>query len=259
MLSQELNYRRAAEILFISQPALSAAIRQLEAAVGGRLFDRDTRSVALTDLGQNGSPRSEQALREVDLTLAAAADLVGHSPFGSGTSSAREPISCSASWTIWRRPPRRDGRDDRVRLLRPRPPDWRPGRPTSPYSARRSSCPVSRWWSWPRAWVACLPRAHRWFSGVALIAELLDEPIVVAPASAGPWRDYWIAADVRGDRPALIAAEAATYEAETTMVLEGRGHQLHHLLDLPALRPAGPRLRADPRPARQLHHGGVAP
>ena len=51
VLAEELNYRRAAEQLFISQPALSAAIRQLEQAIGGRLFDRDTRSVTLTAFG----------------------------------------------------------------------------------------------------------------------------------------------------------------------------------------------------------------
>lgn len=51
VLGEELNYRRAAERLFITQPALSTAIKQLEQSFGVVLFNRNTREVALTDLG----------------------------------------------------------------------------------------------------------------------------------------------------------------------------------------------------------------
>ncbi|WP_396836847.1 LysR family transcriptional regulator [Mycobacterium sp. ITM-2016-00318] len=50
VLGEELNYRRAAERLFITQPALSTAIKQLEHHLGVMLFTR-TREVALTELG----------------------------------------------------------------------------------------------------------------------------------------------------------------------------------------------------------------
>ena len=74
------------------------------------------------------------------------------------------------------------------------------------------------------SWVACLPRTHRLAGRSRLrINELLDEPIVVAPASAGRWRDYWMATDARHGRPANIVAEAATYEAETTLIARGVG------------------------------------
>jgi len=74
------------------------------------------------------------------------------------------------------------------------------------------------------SWVACLPRTHRLAGRSELkIGELLDEPIIVAPESAGTWRDYWMAADVRQGRPANIAGEAATYEAETTLIARGVG------------------------------------
>lgn len=39
-LGEQLNYRRAAERLFISQPALSSAIKQLELQLGAQLLDR---------------------------------------------------------------------------------------------------------------------------------------------------------------------------------------------------------------------------
>jgi DNA-binding transcriptional LysR family regulator len=78
------------------------------------------------------------------------------------------------------------------------------------------------------AWVACLPRDHRLASRDEVeIAELLDDPIVCAPMSAGMWRDYWLAMDARGGREPTIAAVAATYEAETTCIARGLGIKLH--------------------------------
>lgn len=45
------SYRRAAQALFIAQPALSVSIRKLEDAVGATLFERGARGVTLTDAG----------------------------------------------------------------------------------------------------------------------------------------------------------------------------------------------------------------
>lgn len=50
-LSERLNFRRAADDLGMTQPALSRAIAQLEADLGLPLFERDTRSVVLTEAG----------------------------------------------------------------------------------------------------------------------------------------------------------------------------------------------------------------
>ncbi|MDT0347136.1 LysR family transcriptional regulator [Streptomyces litchfieldiae] len=51
-VAEELNFSRAAERLGMAQPPLSRAIRQMERRLGADLFHRDTRHVALTDLGR---------------------------------------------------------------------------------------------------------------------------------------------------------------------------------------------------------------
>ncbi|HYO02271.1 MAG TPA: LysR family transcriptional regulator [Mycobacterium sp.] len=50
-MAKKLNFRRAAEKLFITQPALSTAIKALEHQTGATLLRRNTRGVALTDVG----------------------------------------------------------------------------------------------------------------------------------------------------------------------------------------------------------------
>lgn len=74
-VAEELNFTRAAERLYIAQPSLSAAIRQLERQIGVQLFDRDTRRVVLTAAGHAMLPHARDALaaaeRGVDAALAA--------------------------------------------------------------------------------------------------------------------------------------------------------------------------------------------
>ena len=74
------------------------------------------------------------------------------------------------------------------------------------------------------SWVACLPRDHRLADRAEVeIAELLDDPIVCAPMTAGSWRDYWLAMDAREGRPPTIAGVAATYaegEADPAVLAE---------------------------------------
>lgn len=51
-LSEQLHFRRAAEILHVSQPALSKQIRRLEDRMGGQLLTRRSRGLHLTPAGQ---------------------------------------------------------------------------------------------------------------------------------------------------------------------------------------------------------------
>ena len=71
-LAQTLNFTRAAERCFVSQPALTQAIKRLEDELGGELITRDGRSSELTSLGQNLRGYFEQIDRTRQLVGATA-------------------------------------------------------------------------------------------------------------------------------------------------------------------------------------------
>lgn len=58
------SFTRAAEILNATQPTLSAQIRELESTLEVRLFDRNTRAVALTAAGEDLLPVVDQLLTD---------------------------------------------------------------------------------------------------------------------------------------------------------------------------------------------------
>jgi len=64
-VSQERNFRRAAEKVFVSQPALSLAIQKLEEELGIQIFERSRTSVSATPIGELIIIQAQRALEEV--------------------------------------------------------------------------------------------------------------------------------------------------------------------------------------------------
>ncbi len=68
-LAEELHFGRTADRLFVSQARVSQTVKALENRVGGRLFDRTSRQVSLTPLGERLHnelrPGYEQILRAI--------------------------------------------------------------------------------------------------------------------------------------------------------------------------------------------------
>ncbi|MFC9508193.1 LysR family transcriptional regulator [Streptomyces sp. NPDC057002] len=60
---EEASFTRAAEVLHVSQPALSHQIKALERSVGGALLERLPRGVRLTPMGRAFLPHAELAVR----------------------------------------------------------------------------------------------------------------------------------------------------------------------------------------------------
>lgn len=73
----EGSFTRAAELLHVTQPALSHQIRALERAVGARLLDRLPRAVRLTPAGRAWLPHARAALADAERAVTAARRTAG--------------------------------------------------------------------------------------------------------------------------------------------------------------------------------------
>jgi LysR family hydrogen peroxide-inducible transcriptional activator len=63
-VAEEQHFGRAAERSFVSQPSLSAAIKNVEQELGVRLFERSRRGIKLTDIGEEIVVQARRTLEE---------------------------------------------------------------------------------------------------------------------------------------------------------------------------------------------------
>jgi len=68
---RHLNYTRAAEEVFLTQPAVSRQVRQLEEELGVRLFEQIGKSLHLTDAGETLAVEAERLLGAMERTAEA--------------------------------------------------------------------------------------------------------------------------------------------------------------------------------------------
>ncbi|WP_025273147.1 LysR family transcriptional regulator [Haloglycomyces albus] len=71
-LSKELHFGQTAKSLYLSQGRVSQLLRNLEGRIGGRLFERTSRRVALTDLGERFRAEAGPAYERLNAAFEAA-------------------------------------------------------------------------------------------------------------------------------------------------------------------------------------------
>ena len=77
-VAERASFRQAAADLFLSQPALSRRIEKLEESLGVKLFERTTRRVHLTNVGQTFLVNVRTALDALEDAVLGVADLAAH-------------------------------------------------------------------------------------------------------------------------------------------------------------------------------------
>src|ERR1700722_19306670 len=228
-VAEDLHFTRAADRLFVSQPALSKQIGMLERQLGARLFERGRDGVRLTPVGTALLPHARLVLAEWDRAWAAVEQ---------AKASQRATLVVGMSTS--------PGRGGLLPAIRSR---FTAARPQATVTLRQVS------WDDPTAgladgsadvafvWLPVPgPGRFRWI-GVAddppLVAmagprplasrevvpftELLDEPFLALPPSAGPLRDYWLALEARDGKPPRIGDEIAGAEETYEALVDGRG------------------------------------
>ncbi|KND33670.1 LysR family transcriptional regulator [Streptomyces acidiscabies] len=228
-VADELHFTRAAERLFISQPALSKQIRMLERQLGAPLFERDRREVRLTPVGAALLPHAREVLAAWDTAQAAVE---------AARAGQRTTLTVGMSTS--------PGRGGLLPAIRSRFTDLHPDAtvklrqiswedPTAGLTDASSDLafvwlplPDPDRYTWlvvaeePR--LVALPQNHPLAARDTVdFTDLLDEPFLALPKSAGILRDHWLALDARNGRPPRIGAEIAGTEETYEALVDGRG------------------------------------
>ncbi|WP_031070168.1 LysR family transcriptional regulator [Streptomyces sp. NRRL WC-3742] len=228
-VAEELHFTRAAERLYVSQPALSKQIRALERRLGAELFRRDRHAVALTAAGAALLPHAGRVLAAWEegaaAVEAAKAEQRSTLVVGMSTSPARGGLLPAVR--------SRFGAEHPQAVTRLRQVSWED--PTAGLAQGLVDVafvwlplPDEERYGWtvvaeePR--LLALPTAHPLAARAEIdFADLLDEPFLALPPSAGPLRDHWLALEARGGRPPRIGAEIAGTEETYEALIAGLG------------------------------------
>ncbi len=227
-VADEGNLTRAAQRLYVSQPALTKQIKQLEDRLGVRLFIRSRTGMALTEAGRELAERAPALLAACDLVLretkraaSRAARVLRVGFLASAANEATQDViaafgSARPGWRVdmrqssWADPTAglADGDVDTALLRLPCP--------------GQETLRVAVLFTEPR-WVV-LPAAHP-LAGRERIdfAELVDEPFVAAPVETGVWRDYWLAVEERGGTAPRIGAVTDQPDSWLQAIANGYG------------------------------------
>lgn len=219
---------RAAEELYVSQPALTKQIKQLETLLGAPLFTRSRAGMTLTEPGRALARLAPAVLAEWDLTQretrrtasrCAHVMRVGFMASAANEATPRIVTEFSRRRPGWRTDMRQGAwsnptagladADVDVALLR------------LPFPGQ-GDLRVAVLFTEPR-WVA-LPTGHPLTARESIpFRELWDEPFVAALPETGRWRDHWLATEEREGHPVRVAAVADQPDDWLSAIANGYG------------------------------------
>src|SRR6266852_1022260 len=227
-VAAEGNLTRAAERLFVSQPALTKQVKQLESQLGVRLFTRSRAGMTLTAAGQALAGRTpyvlagwEQALRETRAAASRAAQVLRVGFMSSAANEATQQIVAAfgrrrPGWRVdlqqaaWSDPTAglTSGDVDTALLRLPFP--------------GQDDVRIEVLLTEPR--LVALPAAHPLAARDQIcFSDLWDEPFAAPPAETGWWRDYWLATGERQGHLVRIGYVTDQPDAWLTAIANGYG------------------------------------
>lgn len=219
---------RAAEELFVAQPALSLAIRRMERQLGLTLFDRLPRGVALTAEGAELLEPARRAVRELDAVARRATALrerapseltVGFMAHGAGDLTPEILRRFRAVRPATRVTFRQFGFDDSFVGVTSGAVDagFVSGQVEAPEGVELRllrNDPI----------VAAMAEDHPLAARSEVsIREVVAEPFVTDGQPAGRWHDYWLAMHHRPPGPAVVAMRTSSHDEWLEAVRAGIG------------------------------------
>ncbi|MGW1892380.1 LysR family transcriptional regulator [Streptomyces sp. NPDC002004] len=227
-VAEEGSLTRAAERLFVSQPALTKQIKQLETQVGVRLFTRSRVGMTLTEPGATLAERVptlladwDQVLRETKGSARQAARVLRIGFLASAANEATQSIITEFARRRpgWRADMRQAAWSDPTAGLANGDVDAALLRLPFP---GQDALRVEVLFTEPR-WIA-LPTAHPLATREQIpFRDLWDEPFVAAPPETGWWRDYWLATDERDGHPVRVGAVTDQPDEWLSAIANGYG------------------------------------
>ncbi|MFK0293464.1 LysR family transcriptional regulator [Streptomyces sp. NPDC090442] len=210
-VAEEGNLTRAAQRLYVSQPALTKQIKQLESQLGVPLFTRSRSGMALTAAGRTLAERVPELLADWDRTLRETKGTasraqhvlrVGFVASGANEATPRIVAEFARRRPGWRAEMRQAAWSNPSAGLADSEADVALVRLPFPGQDALRVAPL---FTEPRC--VALAEGHPLAAHEVIpFRELWDEPFVAAPPETGRWRDYWLATDAREGRPVRIGA-----------------------------------------------------
>ncbi|MDQ0387185.1 DNA-binding transcriptional LysR family regulator [Streptomyces sp. DSM 42143] len=227
-VAEEGSLTRAAERLYVSQPALTKQIRRLEAGLGVDLFTRSRTGMALTEPGRTLARRVpallagwDAALRETRSAASRAARVLRVGFLASAANEATQPIVAEFARRRpgWRADMRQAAWSNPSAGLADSDVDVALVRLPFPGQEALRVLPL---FSEPRC--VALAETHPLAARETIaFRELWDEPFVTAPPETGRWREYWLAVDERDGHPVRVGAVTEHPDDWLTAIANGYG------------------------------------